>query len=330
MTIAIIGAGRFGSVLQKFLSTDNTVHVFDKTSRVDGLRECALVIFAVPNRLLREAIQQWKPHLAPDATVMDVGSVKTIPCKILLEAFNPAQTHSNASVLGTHPLFGPDSAKDSWQGHKMVFCRLQIADAAYQQVQELFRSRGVQIIECPPEQHDHMMAQTQALVHFIGRALTGLRPQEIATPDYANLLRMMEKVTHDTWELFYDMQTLNPFAAAVRKDFVKKIEQLDKNIDRRLNMATAREQIDAIDETIVRLIGERFAIVRRIGELKQRQHKPVQDPKRETELYVRLHHLAQQHGVPLEVVVHVYDYLMTESRKVQYLPLAPSSTGVGH
>lgn len=304
MRIGIIGAGRFGTLLQTHLATDNTV-------QMDDPQGCDLVIFAVPNRSLEQAIQQWKLQISTTAIVMDVGSVKTKPCAIL-------QKHFSNNVLGTHPLFGPDSAGDSWQGRKMVFCKLACSDTVYTVVQKLFTDRGVLVIECTPAEHDQMMAKTQALIHFIGRALTGLEPQQIATPDYDHMLQMMQKVTNDTWELFYDMQTLNPYAESIRKNFLKKIESLDKDIDRHDEpLVTYRAQIDAIDEAIVRLVGERFTLAKQIGEVKQDSGQPVQDSKRETELFLRMNKLSQQYNVPLEVIIHLYDYLMGEARKVQ-------------
>src|SRR3990167_6712691 len=129
---------------------------------MDNPAGCDLVIFAVPNRNLEQAIAQWKPLIPDAAIIMDVGSVKTKPCQILQKQFSK-------NIVGTHPLYGPDSAKESWQGHKVVFCRLKIDDESYRRVKDLFTSRGVTVYECSPEEHDQMMAKTQALVHFIGR-----------------------------------------------------------------------------------------------------------------------------------------------------------------
>lgn len=224
MVIGIIGAGRFGTLLHKHLSTDNTVYVFDQGDDMHNLSQCELVIFAVPNRNLAAAVHDYKQYISQDAVVMDVGSVKMQPCEILRTAF------AN-NTLGTHPLFGPDSAGDSWQGHKMVFCRINISDDQYDEVKNIFTRRGVKAFECTPGEHDQMMAKTQALVHFIGRALTGIEPQEISTPDYANLLKMMEKVTNDTWELFFDMQNLNPYAEVERKRLLQAMSHLEKSID---------------------------------------------------------------------------------------------------
>lgn len=233
MNIVIIGKGRFGSLLEKHLSTDNEVVCLDKKENESvGTRDLAsllrvaeLVIFAVPNRVLEEAIVEYKIHIPETAVVMDVGSVKTNPANLLQKHF---QTNA---LLATHPLFGPDSAGESWEGHKMVFCKLHINDDLYEQVKNLFVTRGVVAIETTPEKHDRMMAKTQALVHFIGRALKGSESQEISTPDYANLLFMMEKVNNDTWELFFDMQNLNPYAKEERKKFLNHLNTLENQIE---------------------------------------------------------------------------------------------------
>lgn len=223
MNIGIVGVGRFGQLLQKHLSTQHTVFTFTEQQPKEQLQDCELVIYAVPNRLLEQAIEQTKKYIHKDTIVMDVGSVKTFPCATLFR-------HFSNNILGTHPLFGPDSANESWQNHKMVFCRLTISDHKYQHVKTIFTDLGVSAIETTPEEHDKAMAKTQALVHFIGRALTGLTEQAIATPDYENLLAMMQKVTNDTWELFFDMQKLNPYAAAVRRDFIKQLQELELKI----------------------------------------------------------------------------------------------------
>ncbi len=214
MTIGIVGMGRFGSLLKQHLESDNEVFGFEKSDDKSDLQQCELIILSIPNNSLQQAVEEIKQFVSDKAIVMDTGSIKVKPCEILQASFKN-------NILGTHPLFGPDSAGDSWQDHKMVFCKLNIEDDKYNKVKELFTIRGVKAIECTPQEHDQMMAKTQALVHFIGRALDGLEP------DYANLLHMMEKVTNDTKELFFDMQNLNPYAEEVRQDFINKINQLD-------------------------------------------------------------------------------------------------------
>ncbi len=203
----------------------------------------------------------------------------------------------------------------------MVFCRLRIDDVAYGRVKQLFTARGVKVIECTPKEHDQIMARTQALVHFIGRALVGLTAQEISTPDYVNLLQMMTKVTNDTKELFYDMQTLNPYAADMRDDLLRKLFTLQfdciTNAAEPLTLPDLRDRIDWIDEMLVALVGQRLVLAKTIGEQKHEAGSSIQDPRRETEIFLRLNNLAQTHNVPLEVVTHIYDFLMDQSRQLQ-------------
>jgi chorismate mutase len=117
------------------------------------------------------------------------------------------------------------------------------------------------------------------------------------------------------------MQNLNPFAWKVRQKFVRDIEQLQFDITQHavapLELGELRTQIDAIDESIIALIGQRFALVQQIGSHKRVTQQAVLDPKRETELFLRLNELEQRHRVPIEVVTHLYDFLMTESKQQQ-------------
>lgn len=78
-----------------------------------------------------------------------------------------------------------------------------------------------------------------------------------------------------------------------------------------------RNKIDDIDANIVRLIGERLEIVRKIGEVKRIEDLSIQDPEREAKLYIKLNTLAQEYQVPLDMLVHIYEYIMNISRREQ-------------
>lgn len=83
------------------------------------------------------------------------------------------------------------------------------------------------------------------------------------------------------------------------------------------NLNGLRQSINQIDEQIIQLIGKRFELVRNIKQVKQADQLPVQDPQREAKLLLRLNELSHKYNIPLEVVIHVYDFLMSEARKVQ-------------
>ncbi len=55
---------------------------------------------------MEDVLGRTRGRLAPDVLVMDTCSVKTHPVG-LMERMLPA----TISILGTHPMFGPDSAR---------------------------------------------------------------------------------------------------------------------------------------------------------------------------------------------------------------------------
>ncbi len=85
--------------------------------------------------------------------------------------------------------------------------------------------------------------------------------------------------------------------------------------DKKLN--EYRKQIDVIDETIIEKIGQRFEVVKAIGQLKKEAGIEVLDSSRESKVLVKMNELAIKYNVPIEVVIHIYDYLMSESKKMQ-------------
>lgn len=66
-----------------------------------------------------------------------------------------------------------------------------------------------------------------------------------------------------------------------------------------------RAQIDHLDESLIRTLGQRFAITERVGHLKREQALPSVDPARETKQAERIAELARQYGVEESVAQEV-------------------------
>ncbi len=58
-----------------------------------------------------------------------------------------------------------------------------------------------------------------------------------------------------------------------------------------------REQLDKIDTQLITLLGERFKITQKVGELKRTTNLPPQDPSREARQMERIQQLANEAGV---------------------------------
>lgn len=154
-------------------------------------------------------------RLHPRTIVADTCSVKVEPLADLdrvIPAENP--------LLGTHPMFGPDSARNGADGLPMVFSPVRIAPDQLAMVQDFFRKYQLDQLVMTPEEHDREAAYTQGITHFIGRVLKDLdlKPSPIATLGYTRLLQVMEQTCNDPWSLFMDLQQRNPYTAAMRRD----------------------------------------------------------------------------------------------------------------
>ena len=127
--IGIIGFGRFGRLMAGYLAKDYNVKIFNRSDKEDeiigiGAEPATLevvcrqkmVILSVPISTLRETLKRIASLLQPGTTVIDVCSVKVYPVEWMEELL----PHT-VSLLGTHPMFGPDSAANSLLDRKSCF-----------------------------------------------------------------------------------------------------------------------------------------------------------------------------------------------------------------
>ncbi|WP_035348342.1 chorismate mutase [Edaphobacter aggregans] len=83
-----------------------------------------------------------------------------------------------------------------------------------------------------------------------------------------------------------------------------------------MEIADWRRKIDELDEQIVRLINQRAAAARAIGELKQKANLPVYEPQREKDVF---DHVRRANPGPLSDVeiVDVYERIIDVMRALQ-------------
>jgi len=240
-TLGLIGFGQFGRLAAASLKPHFDVLVSDAAAdaasaaaalRVEfGSAEQAaardIVIVAVPVRAMQAVFEQIAPYLKPGALVIDVGSVKMLPARWMLETLP-----DHVDIVATHPLFGPQSARDGLSGLRLVVCPIR-GDRA-DCVADFGRSLGLTVSVTSPEEHDREMAYVQALTHLIGRSLVNMQipDEQLKTPSYQHLLELCGLIGGDTFELFTAIQTQNPFAAEVAGAFVKEAQDLLDRVER--------------------------------------------------------------------------------------------------
>ncbi len=225
--IAIVGYGQFGRFAAKHLRPHATIVQIKIDTDPEKIHGCDYVIFAVPFQHLETAINKLKPHIRTNAHILDVTSVKQKPLALLKKAFPKNQ------LLGTHPIFGPQSGKNGIEGLTIVLSNVSFSKTNYSKTKRFLKQDlQLKVLEQTPKQHDEEMARVQALTHLIGQILNGLDITSYTTntKSYEQLLELRALLKNDSWELFKTIQNANPEAKKIRSNFTKQLQQIEKKL----------------------------------------------------------------------------------------------------
>lgn len=84
-----------------------------------------------------------------------------------------------------------------------------------------------------------------------------------------------------------------------------------------LDLLALRNEIDAIDNEVLRLVARRIELVLKIGEYKRERGLPVYDAERERTVLHRLIQLAPE-GLTPEVVQRIFERIIDECRGIEH------------
>src|SRR5690606_3273852 len=110
-----------------------------------------VVVVSVPIEITEQVIREIGPHVREHALLMDVTSVKEGPLAAMMAS-------TRASVVGTHPMFGPNV--HSLQGQRVVLCAGR-GEEWHGWLKRAFTARGLAVTDATAEQHDRAMAVVQ-------------------------------------------------------------------------------------------------------------------------------------------------------------------------
>uniref|UniRef100_A0A0A9DQ77 Prephenate/arogenate dehydrogenase domain-containing protein n=1 Tax=Arundo donax TaxID=35708 RepID=A0A0A9DQ77_ARUDO len=222
LKIAVVGFGNYGQFLARTLVAQG--HTILAHSRSDhsaaaasigarffpdshDLCECHPdVVLLATSILSAEAVVRSLPihRLRRDTLFADVLSVKEFPKNLLLGALP-----EEFDIICTHPMFGPESARDGWAGLPFVFDRVRVGDCPGRRARAeaflgVFELEGCRMVEMSCAEHDAHAAETQFLTHTVGRtlALLELQPTPISTNGYETLLRLVDNTCSDSFDLY--------------------------------------------------------------------------------------------------------------------------------
>ncbi|PUZ59162.1 hypothetical protein GQ55_4G018700 [Panicum hallii var. hallii] len=222
LKIAVVGFGNYGQFLARTLVAQG--HTVLAHSRSDysaaaatlgarffpdphDLCECHPdVVLLATSILSAEAVVRSLPvhRLRRDTLFADVLSVKEFPKNLLLGALP-----EEFDIICTHPMFGPESARDGWAGLPFVFDKVRVGDCPARRARadaflDVFAREGCRMVEMPCAEHDAHAAGTQFLTHTVGRmlAMLELRSTPINTKGYETLLRLVDNTCSDSFDLY--------------------------------------------------------------------------------------------------------------------------------
>ena len=222
-TVAVIGGhGGMGALMVRlFGDLGHQVLVVDLGTELTAAAAAEVadvVVVSVPIDATEPVIRAIGPRLRESAVLMDVTSIKEAPVAAMLAS-------TRASVVGTHPMFGPHGI--DFDRQKVVLCRGR-GDEAFTRIKRLFETFGAETIEATAEEHDAQMALIQVLIHektiVLGSVLERVkadlaRSLAFASPIYRTELAMIGRMFSQQAELYADILTVNPEASRLSHIF---------------------------------------------------------------------------------------------------------------
>lgn len=238
--MGIIGVGAFGAFMLPHFTPHYDVVVHDASDvsalakkhgvKAVDLSEAAkqdIVVLAVPVQRMEPVLKAIAQHLKQGALVIDVASVKLKPTEMMQKILPP-----HVSIVGTHPLFGPQSGKNGIAGLNIAVCNVRGSRAAG--VVSFFRDElKLNVTETTAEDHDRQLAYVQGLTHLLGKVVVSLDLPEfkLTTKTYDLMMQMVGMIRYDSDELFKAIERENPFTAEAKKSFFAAARKLEETLE---------------------------------------------------------------------------------------------------
>ena len=271
MKIAVIGAGKMGVWFAKFfeskgydviladrkkekLEAQKELLVDLTTSLQEAVHDADQILLCVSINAMEEVAKAISPAIHEGQVVMDICSIKEAPVKTM------HQYLKGATILGTHPVFGPGS-----NGIKHKAYVLTPTNAKEQEFAEHFKKwleqEEAHVFIMSPQKHDELMSVVLGLPHFLGLvACETLLEQKnlpetkkVAGTTYRMLFTLAEATALETPDLYASVQTNLANLGEIEDLFMAKAQELltlIKNKDQKAiveRMEQLKKKLAAVD-----------------------------------------------------------------------------------
>lgn len=220
-TVAIIGhTGRMGAMLMERLTLAGLVaQGVDQPLTHEALaRVCSTadaVIVCVPAAVFAEVCARVVPHLAANAILVDIASVKVLPLLSMEKLYS-------GPVVGSHPLFGPHPKPEDHAVCVTPGQRASEDDIAA--VELLFHTLGCSTFRSTAEEHDRAMAAIQGLNFITSVAYFAMLSSQknltpFLTPSLQRRTEAARSMLTSDAELFTGIFATNPLSQDVVREY---------------------------------------------------------------------------------------------------------------
>ena len=230
---------------QKLLEAKKQLGV-ETSNDIASVDSADAVVISVTIDNFESVVKELKPHIKPGQIVLDVTSVKTAPVAAMHRHLK------SASVLGTHPVFGP-GAKDLIKKNFVLTPTNEKENELADKVKTFLEKYVANVAIMAPEEHDEMMAVVLGLAHFVGLVAAEtlvnfgkLKPMaEIGGGSYKLLITLAESVVSEDAEFYASLQMNMPGAVKIEEMFQKN-GQLWADMVKNKNQAEFAKKMTAL------------------------------------------------------------------------------------
>ncbi len=165
------------------------------TDLLEAVNGAELVVLATPIGVMNTLAQQFKPVLAKDCVVTDVGSVKYQVVTALGELL--------PRFVGSHPMAGSEQSgieaarRDLFEKAVCIVTPVETTDKpALQLVHDFWKAIGCNVRTLSPSEHDEIVARVSHLPHVVAAAVVnvvcsdGMNPLNFVGPGFKDFTRV--------------------------------------------------------------------------------------------------------------------------------------------
>ncbi|WP_095149065.1 chorismate mutase [Pseudomonas sp. Irchel s3a18] len=191
------------------------------------LASANLVILAVSEKVLLQALPALMPHLHLDCLLVETLSIKSAFATLIRDVSLPQ------AVVGLNPMFSGDLSPE---GRPVVVVPYQMGEGLDDLLERL-QARGMRLFTMSAEEHDQTMALFQTVGHSMvlafgqtllasGASLENLI--ELAPPPFKVLLCLLARMMTNHPDVYWEIQAANPASKAARDEALTHLRHLDQ------------------------------------------------------------------------------------------------------